>query len=154
MAPRKSWCPQHVVVWECSDRDTAGIGLVTNHRPKRTLQSDTGRGNPNARGAIFLTRIDDAVGLRGCAASLHASSRVAMLADQPRLLAGKMLLTPVLDPLLGSVGDPYANSYKTCFQSALGRRRTGLLVQLLGIEDTQCHDPRHLPRACVSDTNV
>jgi hypothetical protein len=44
--------------------------------------------------------------------------RTAMLADQPRLLAGKMLLALVLDPLRGSVGDPHANSGKPCFQSA------------------------------------
>src|SRR5216117_2136912 len=31
-----------------------------------------------------------------------------------------MLLTLVLDPLRGAVGDPHANSGKTCFQLSLG----------------------------------
>jgi hypothetical protein len=41
--------------------------------------------------------------------------RAAVLADQPRLLAGKMLLSFVFDSLRGSVGDPNANGGKACF---------------------------------------
>lgn len=42
-----------------------------------------------------------------------------MLADQPGLFTGKMLLALVLDPLRGTIGDPFANSGKPRFQSAI-----------------------------------
>jgi hypothetical protein len=38
--------------------------------------------------------------------------RGPLFADQPSLLAEKMLLALILDPLRSSVGDPYANGGK------------------------------------------
>src|SRR6516162_3025058 len=46
--------------------------------------------------------------------------RAPVFANQPSLLAGKMLLALILDPLRRSVGDPYANGGKTRFQSTFG----------------------------------
>jgi hypothetical protein len=43
-----------------------------------------------------------------------------VFADQPSLLAGKMLLALILDPLESSIGDPHPNGCKTGFQSTLG----------------------------------
>jgi hypothetical protein len=37
-----------------------------------------------------------------------------VFADQPSLLAGKMLLALILDPLGRSIGDPHPNGGKTC----------------------------------------
>ncbi len=46
-------------------------------------------------------------------------SRRTMLADEPKLVPGEMLLTLVPDPLWGSVGDPRADRSKTSLELSL-----------------------------------
>ena len=43
-----------------------------------------------------------------------------MLADQPRLISGKVLLAHVLDPLRWSIGGPDAHRSEAGFQPPLG----------------------------------